>query len=112
MARVPPGRDSPGHGRGWERALGSAAALAAVAWITTGCAGDAPSMFKPAGPGAARVERFAWLLFGLSAAVFCFVTALLVVSVVRRRRARGPVDERGREAAEWGDRFILVAGAL
>ena len=112
MACVPRGRDSPGHGRTWGRVLPTAAGLASVTWITSGCAADAPSMFKPAGPGAARVEGLAWLLFGLSAAVFCFVTALLILSVVRRRRARGPVDERGHEAAEWGDRFILVAGVL
>jgi cytochrome c oxidase subunit 2 len=65
-------------------------------------------MLKPSGPGAERVERLWWVLFSISALVFAFVAALVVVSVVRRRRP----DVEGEEPAAWGDRFILFTGVV
>jgi len=68
-------------------------------------------MLRTAGPGASRVEHFWWLLFGISAAVFFFVTAMLALAVVRRRRPSQ--GDPGREAeARWGHRFILVSGVV
>jgi cytochrome c oxidase subunit 2 len=68
-------------------------------------------MLHTAGPGAARVEHFWWLLFGISAAVFFFVTAMLALAVVRRRRpSKG---DPGQEAEpQWGHRFILLSGVV
>ena len=68
-------------------------------------------MLRTAGPGASRVEHFWWLLFGISAAVFLFVTAMIALAVARRRRPSQ--GDPGREAeAQWGHRFILVSGVV
>jgi cytochrome c oxidase subunit 2 len=104
----------PANGeRAWMRARRRAAMAAGalmVAAATGACAGPA-SMLRTAGPGAHRVERFWWLLFGISAAVFVFVTVLVVVAIVRRRRPSQ--GDPGREAEPaWGHRFILISGVI
>jgi cytochrome c oxidase subunit 2 len=102
----------PANGeRAWMRArwrAGMAVGGLMVAAATAACAGPA-SMLHTAGPGATRVEHFWWLLFGISAAVFCFVVALVALAVVRRRRPSQ--GDPGREVEPgWGHRFILVSG--
>ena len=66
-------------------------------------------MLHTAGPGATRVEHIWWVLFGISTAVFVFVTALVVLAIARRRRSS--VGDPGREGEPgWGQRFILLSG--
>jgi cytochrome c oxidase subunit II len=81
-----------------------------VAAATGGCAGPG-SMLRTAGPGATRVEHFWWLLFWIALAVFLFVSALVVVAVVRRRRPSQGDPGREVEPA-WGHRFILISGVV
>jgi cytochrome c oxidase subunit II len=43
------------------------------------------SVLSPAGPDAALLSRFSWLLFGSGAALFLLVAVLVLASVVRKR---------------------------
>jgi cytochrome c oxidase subunit 2 len=85
-------------------ALGSALWSRAVAAV--------PSALAPAGPDAARVAAWSWLLFGIAAAVFVVVTALIVFALLGRRRG-GAVHTPLPEAQErrWFT-FVLVAGGI
>ena len=111
MVRGLPGKGTPASRRG--HPLAAQLAAAAVVIATAPACGGPASMLQPAGPGAGRVEHFWWLLFGISAAVFCFVAALMVMAVARRRRpsAPGPGDHEEREPS-WGHRFILLSGVV
>jgi cytochrome c oxidase subunit II len=66
---------------------------------------DPPSVLDPRGPGAEQIAGLTWLIFALGAAVFALVMAILLLSIVRRRRHR-PVAARSQTI------FILVSGAL
>ena len=95
------------------RVLRAGVRLTVVVALGTGSAACAaqgtPSMLKTSGAGATQVERFWWVLFGISAAVFALVMGLVLVAVARRRRP----DPLGREdRVAWGDRFILTSGVV
>jgi cytochrome c oxidase subunit 2 len=73
--------------------------------LLAGCTEGAPSTLDPAGTGARRVAGFWWLLFGISAAVFVVVMALLTWALAFRRRPHR------RAGATDPIRFVVVAGA-
>ena len=58
------------------------------------------SVLSPAGPDAALLGRFSWLLFGSGAALFLLVAVLVLASVVRRRRR------------SWSRRLVVGGGLL
>jgi cytochrome c oxidase subunit 2 len=85
-------------------------ALVALAFLASSCASESqsPSILRASGLGALDVERFWWVLFGISAGVFAIVMGMVAVAVIRRKR---PPRSRDEEVA-WGGRFILMAGVV
>lgn len=83
----------------------------ALGLLTTSCDSGAPSMLTPHGLGALDIERFWWLLFGLSVFVFVAVMGLVVLAIVRRHRPERPDEETEGDPA-WGGRFILMLGVV
>ena len=77
------------------------ACVVALGFVLVACDG-APSTLDPAGPGARRIAGLWWFMFWLAAAVVVAVTALMLVSVFRRKS----------EHAWAGDRFVIVAGVV
>ena len=72
-----------------------------------------PSMFAPAGPDAARVATWGWILFAIAGVVFAVVLVMILFAFLRRQRGRGaehellpPPQER-----KWFT-FVLVAGGI
>ena len=100
------------------RSLAHAGPLVAAAVLGTACAGEAraPSILRASGLGALDVERFWWILFGISAAVFAVVVGLVVVALARRHRPPDSRDGPGADHTEgeprWGSPFILVSGVV
>ena len=71
---------------------------------------DAPSILKPGGPAAERVESLWWPMFWISTAVFVVVAAMLVQAALKGRRDDGSdIDKR---EVSWGEPFIAIAGVL
>jgi cytochrome c oxidase subunit 2 len=82
----------------------------AACWLGAACAPGAPSLFSPRGPGALDVERFSWILFGISAVVTVVVLMLMAVAILRRKRRSA--EEVDMSEPRWGERFILIAGVF
>ncbi|HEU5002502.1 MAG TPA: cytochrome c oxidase subunit II [Actinomycetota bacterium] len=72
-------------------------------------------MLRADGLGALDIERFWWILFGISAAVFAIVLGLMMVALARRHRPV-PADEAAGKHPEdepaWGGSFILFSGVV
>ena len=77
--------------------------------ILSGCVGVQSSL-NPAGPDAARVASWWWLMFAIAAVVFAVVLGFLIVSFFRARRTLTPPTLLTRDRG-WLT-FILIAGAL
>ncbi|WP_426343202.1 cytochrome c oxidase subunit II [Pseudoduganella sp. R-32] len=58
------------------------------------------SVLSPAGPDAALLSRFGWLLFGSGAVIFLLVAALVLASVTRKREK------------SWSRRLVVGGGLL
>ena len=68
-------------------------------------------MLTPAGPEAAGIARYWWLIFDVSVLVFVAVTAVLLYAVVRRRTTGMPPPlEPARE--RWTAVVVAAATAL
>jgi cytochrome c oxidase subunit 2 len=92
-----------GGGRRW-----LAAPLTALAVATGGCSGDA-SLVSPKGPAARTITGLWWPMLGTATAVFAFVAGMLLLAAARGRRK---TDDEARQAAAWGERFIVIAGVV
>jgi cytochrome c oxidase subunit 2 len=71
------------------------AGFAAALLLAAGCRGRT-SALDPASGESARIAHLYWLMFAVCAAVFAAVIALLVVSLLRRRRPETSAGERSR----------------
>ena len=81
--------------------------LAIAYGVLAGCS-RAQSALHPAGPQAGRIAALWWLMFWVSAAVFCAVVVGLAIAAVRGRR-RGQADVTGAPVANGGDEPGKVA---
>lgn len=81
-----------------------------VLFLLVSCSGDPPSILKPAGPAAERVERLWWPMLWISVAVFVVVAAMLVVAILRARK--GANSALIRTEVRWGEPFIAIAGVF
>lgn len=59
----------------------------------SGCA-TSPSILRPAGPGAARINDLWWIMFAMATVVFVVVEGLLIYATVRFGRNRPPGEPR------------------
>jgi cytochrome c oxidase subunit 2 len=89
-----------------------------IALLLNGCQGVS-SMLRPAGPEAARITFWWWLMFWISVFVLALVVALLLTGLLRRRRSL-ETDAAGaarqarilqRNERRWL-RFVIYAGMV
>lgn len=85
--------------------IGLAAVALLVACSPTPSEGDQLGMWPPVGTGAQAVDRHWWTMFAIGAAVWAVVTAMLIATMVRRRREPKGDGRRG-------PLFVAVAGAI
>jgi cytochrome c oxidase subunit 2 len=76
-----------------------------AALVLSACSSDSPSTLTPAGPSAARVAGLWWLMFGISAAVVIFVSALILLGAFKRGGR-----ERERREPRWASGLIVGGG--
>ena len=88
--------------------IGLVVALATVGFLPAACDESSPSTLDARGPGAARIEDLWWLMLWISVVVMAVVVGLLILAVVKGRRADAVADHRAR----WGEPFIVVAGVI
>lgn len=62
-----------------------------MGFVLEGCAGQ-PSTLDPKGPDAQQIANLWWLMFAIAAAVFAVVTVLLLIAIIRSRRAQAQAD--------------------
>lgn len=67
----------------------------------SGLLADAPSALDGAGAEAHRVAGLWWFMFTLAVVVYLFVATMVVLAVLRRRRADGPESGEGRTGFIW-----------
>ncbi|MDQ3940596.1 MAG: cytochrome c oxidase subunit II [Actinomycetota bacterium] len=80
-------------------------APAALCLLLTACNESSPSTLDPSGPAAQRIERLWWILLAIASVVFVTVVALMLYSIVKRRRDSGSTDDD-----RWGERMIAIGG--
>jgi cytochrome c oxidase subunit II len=81
---------------------------------------ETPSVFDPRGPAAAGIAELGWIMFGLAAAIYVLVVALLLYALFRRRRAAPAPGAPGRSGPgpvetgplPWGGVPFVVAGGV
>jgi cytochrome c oxidase subunit II len=93
--------------RGARRNLRTVAVVASLVLPPlAACSENSPSILTPSGPSAQRTEALWWFMFAVSAAVVAFVSALLLVGALGRRRR---TDDR--EEPRWA-RGLLIGGGI
>ena len=102
-----PGVESSRRSRTATFALLVPAIAAAVSLAA--CSGASPSTLKPHGPGAARIAGLWWFMFAVSAFVVALIGALLLFSILPRRRRKG--DDPDTTPA-WATRMVVVGGVV
>jgi cytochrome c oxidase subunit 2 len=83
------------------------AANALLAVTLVACGGGSPSMLKGRGTESHRVAGIWWLMFTLATAVYVIVATLIIVAIVRGRRARAKAGDGPRD-----DTFIWIGGIV
>jgi cytochrome c oxidase subunit 2 len=78
-----------------------------------GCA-EAPSALYPQGPAAERIATLWWIMFGVAAAIYALVLALLGLALFRKRDADPDSEQRpaGGRALILGGGVIMPAAVL
>lgn len=71
-----------------------------------------PSILDPRGPAAADIAVLWWVMFGIGAAVFVGVAALLAVASVRRRTQPVDADALTGEGFVGGSNALVVVGGI
>lgn len=84
-------------------------AFALMAALLSGCDSDA-SILDPAGPAADRIFNLFWILHVPAIIVFIVVMALLVLAIMRGRRAKD--DDLVRDKPSWTGPFIMTSGVI
>lgn len=90
-----------------QRPLSTPLAVAVLVSLGSGAAAS-PSALAPAGPDAARVATWSWVLFTIAAVVFAVVLVLLLFAVLRRRARAGGADHAPLPQARERRWFIFV----
>jgi cytochrome c oxidase subunit II len=90
-------------------------AFVAMMVLVSGCTSSTPSMLDAKSAQSGRISHLWWLMFGLGVVVYLGVVAIVVVSMLRRRRGDdGDADEAAVDLTPSGrsDRSFLVYGGL
>jgi cytochrome c oxidase subunit II len=86
--------------------------------VLAACSDRSPSTLEPKGPAAGRTAGLWWFMFWTSTVVVVFVGVLLLIGVVRARRASSPSPSRDVETEDaatprrWEGRLLLFGGVV